>query len=713
MAVYIVTGPDGSEYEVNAPDGAEDSEIIAYAQQQFSQPKKNEGFGASMEQQIQNIPRAAGLTARSVIEGAANIPAMVTDPIIGLANQFLPDKYKQSGASQAGQALSNKLGLPSPQTTFEKVTGKAGEMLTGVAGFAGGAGAMSGLLGPGAAKETLSVLSSQPLQQMGGAVGGGAAGEYVKETGGGPASQFAASVGGALLGAGAASLGQKLYSSINSAVKSRGGSAEEKLAEILSENGLKLSDIPRLDKDKIVAEMKRAASVGDDIRPEVVRRIADYSAVGATPTRGTTTLDPALVTQEKNLAKIGMQSPDPDMQALGRIQNENNATIIDNLNRLGAGNSFADDAVSAGESVMRPIAAKAARSREIQKSLYDKARDSAGRGIELDRDQFVYDAYQKLADDNKGAYLPESIKSILEEIRSGTTTMGGKEFKVPFNVDVIDNLETTLANEMRKADGNTKRALSIVKNSLVRTEPLAGGGASAVSKESLDAFRKARAYSRARFDWMESSPGVKAALDGVPADNFVKDYIISNTSKASSGDVAKLMATVRKDPVALQTAREALMTHLKSVTLAGRADDLGSASGLMLTKEIKKIGDRKLSLFMSPEEINKLKAVARVASYEQVQPRGSAVNNSNTASSLAGMLDKIVGSKLINKLPGSSIVAPQISGYLQPAVQGSIARQALNPMAQITSKQAPQGLITPAMLGPMGLLSADTAGNRQ
>lgn len=32
MAVFHVTGPDGSVYEVNAPDGATEQDAIAYAQ---------------------------------------------------------------------------------------------------------------------------------------------------------------------------------------------------------------------------------------------------------------------------------------------------------------------------------------------------------------------------------------------------------------------------------------------------------------------------------------------------------------------------------------------------------------------------------------------------------------------------------------------------------------------------------------------------------
>lgn len=38
MAVYRITAPDGGEYEVTAPDDASEQDVLAYAQQQFSQP---------------------------------------------------------------------------------------------------------------------------------------------------------------------------------------------------------------------------------------------------------------------------------------------------------------------------------------------------------------------------------------------------------------------------------------------------------------------------------------------------------------------------------------------------------------------------------------------------------------------------------------------------------------------------------------------------
>ena len=56
-----------------------------------------------------------------------------------------------------------------------------------------------------------------------------------------------------------------------------------------------------------------------------------------------------------------------------------------------------------------------------------------------------------------------------------------------------------------------------------------------------------------------------------------------------------------------------------------------------------KIGDRKLNILFSKEEVNKMRAVSRVADYIQVQPSGSAVNNSKTAAAMVTSMFDFLG----------------------------------------------------------------------
>ena len=82
------------------------------------------------------------------------------------------------------------------------------------------------------------------------------------------------------------------------------------------------------------------------------------------------------------------------------------------------------------------------------------------------------------------------------------------------------------------------------------------------------------------------------------------------------------------------------------------------------------IGDNKLKLFFTPEEMNALKSIGRVASYEQFQPTGSAVNNSKTSAALvANVLDRIGGNPIVSKLSiGSSApILRLLSGPIREA----------------------------------------------
>jgi hypothetical protein len=122
-------------------------------------------------------------------------------------------------------------------------------------------------------------------------------------------------------------------------------------------------------------------------------------------------------------------------------------------------------------------------------------------------------------------------------------------------------------------------------------------------------------------------------------------------------------------------------------------------------KALRAIGDRKLEMFFSPEELTQIRAIGRVASYEQFQPKGSAVNNSNTASAgLAAILDRVAGSPLLSKIPLGNMLA----GPAQNISVGIQANRAMNvPGALVGNALArpspPPGLL----LSPAALMGSD------
>ena len=128
---------------------------------------------------------------------------------------------------------------------------------------------------------------------------------------------------------------------------------------------------------------------------------------------------------------------------------------------------------------------------------------------------------------------------------------------------------------------------------------------------------------------------------------------------------------------------------------------MGKFSQSAYNKALNQIGDRKLNLFFSPEEVQQLRTVGRVSSYMQNQPVGSAVNNSNSGSLLLGR-----GLDLINKIPGGETFIGRPLQNINISMQQRAA-QNIAPGLLAAQPRGPvlQGLLSPsAAMG--GLLAA-------
>lgn len=435
------------------------------------------------------------------------------------------------------------------------------------------------------------------------------------------------------------------------------------LAQALEANGLKWADMPEAARAALREDVVRALQSGGQADAEAIRRLADMRAVGVTPTRGAVTLDPVQVTAEKNLAKIGANSTDPALQRLSRVESENNAALISRMNSLQGGS--AADEFSAGAKVIQALKDRDAQAGNTVARLYDQARTLGGGEIQLNGPQFVNNASAALDAEMRGAFLPAEVRGIVQKIGNG---------EIPFNISTAEQLRTMLATAQRGAqDGNVRRALSLVRDALEGAQPMqsmsrgvgpAIPGAqapTAQADEVLAAFNRARAAHRARMQLREESPALAAAVDGAEPDKFVRQFILGSGSNSTVADVAALRRSLAGSPDALDAVRGNIVNHLKSRALNGASDEVGTFSQSAYNRAVNEIGDRKLSAFFSPEEIAQLRQVGRVASYLQVQPKGSAVNNSNTASAALGALDRIV-----SRIPfGDAAIRTPMTNYMQ------------------------------------------------
>lgn len=672
---------------------------------------------------LNDIGRQVGLTARYGIEGLGNTAQILSEPIRYVTDRLTGQTGKTKPAGAIASEFSDLLGLPKPQGANERVAGEAAKLGFGTLGMAGPAqyvaakspqvtqflsqnvpGAVSG------ATNAVRSFAANPVQQVSSAVGAGLAGGSSKEAGGSWWQQLIASLAGGLAGgmapAGASMVADKAKGAFN-ALKAEIGAGmtpqqmDAKISIILQQSGVDYSQVPERVRQGMRTQLQSALEANKETDPAAVRRLLDFTTTGTTPTRGMVSQDPVQITKEMNLAKTAANTSDGELHGLPRLQNQNNARLIANLNESGAAKG---DLFRAGETAVGSIGAKDVRAKSLVDDLYERARAMPGGDTQLERKPLVDNIYRALAESNKLAFLPKEVSAMIDTISKGQVTVNGQTFRVPYDAKALDSLMTTVATAQRSTtDGNVKAALSAVRNAIEATgvAPLktAYGGnqvttpataqamqnADAQAGSFMDALNSARGAAKARFGWQESAPPIEAALGGAQPDKFISKFVIG-------GSVADAKAVAKNVPG--DEVKNAIVAHLKEKSLNSASDEVGKFSQSAYNKALAAIGDRKLEVFFSPQEIGQLKAVGRVASYMQVQPVGSAVNNSNSAAMLVGKAyDALRGG--VGMLPG---VGPVGAGLLDLTI-GTPTKNAASFLAQRNAQNVLPGLLAQQQKG--------------
>jgi hypothetical protein len=140
MAMFTVTGPDGKEYEVQAPEGATEQEVLEYVKSNVQAapaaaevaPAQPPGIGAQLRRQ-------AGLAGRAVVQGLSAPANIVGDFLSGAGNLALMatgSERRIPTMSQAQSQALTQLGVPEPQTTAERAAQAGMQGLVSAGGMA-------------------------------------------------------------------------------------------------------------------------------------------------------------------------------------------------------------------------------------------------------------------------------------------------------------------------------------------------------------------------------------------------------------------------------------------------------------------------------------------------------------------------------------------------------------------------------------------------
>lgn len=389
----------------------------------------------------------------------------------------------------------------------------------------------------------------------------------------------------------------------------------------LAGRGIDFSKLTKEAQDALLADAQQALNAGGKLNYDALARRADFEAAGIKPTLGQLTRDPMQFQFEQNTRGIGGAG-----EGLSQRFNEQNAQLIDAINKARAGaQGVGLDRFGASDRVISSLRDLDAARKAGVDQLYAAAREQAGIHTPLNPPRFAQSVNDALDQAMVGDALPGGIQTALNQIAKG---------EMPFTIQKAEQIRQALNGQMSNIPSRENVAMRIVNNALQDEIDRVG---SVAGQQAGDAFKAARAAAAQRFSALDKSAPLKAAVDGAAPDDFMRKFVISG----KAGDLLSLRADLQQQPQLWGEVRGQVVDWIKERALNGATDEFGKFSQSAYNKAVNQIGDAKLKVLFSPQEIAQLKQVGRVASAIQVQPVGSAVNNSGTSQAIANLVSRV------------------------------------------------------------------------
>lgn len=277
--------------------------------------------------------------------------------------------------------------------------------------------------------------------------------------------------------------------------------------------------------------------------------------------------------------------------------------------------------------------------------LYAKARGADGAPALVDAAPQMT-AFEQSIGPTRFKALPAEVKQIFLDakqnqvsIPEGFDNAGSAR---PMNVSDLMDIDKTLSGALAGVkDGSIRHDIGMLRDHIVGSDL----DPSSAGQDAFQAYKDAQAAARTRFQAMDSDPAYKAAVNdaagvGEPsalADDFVRKFIAGG----KTANVQNMVQNLSNDPGNAQLVASGLMDHIRQQAGVDLRTGTGNISQAGLNKAIVNQGD-KLRAVLGPDASQTLEKLGNVARYTQEQPRGSYVNNSNTAVTLMGHAGSLV-----------------------------------------------------------------------
>jgi len=393
----------------------------------------------------------------------------------------------------------------------------------------------------------------------------------------------------------------------------------------------------------------------EDVAHDARLKIASELPVPIKLTEGQATQNPTLISRERN--ERGFK------EAHAERFNEQNKALQENviiIKQNSAPNITTTDYVADAENLIDTVRTIKESNKIKTQEAYKALEDAAGGKFPIDGVKFAKNAIEKLTGEDRLDYLPATIRNKLDAYASGSKQM---------NFNLFENLRSDLAAEMRKADragdGNMKHVLSVVRDELENL-PMQEGDAAL--KALAD---KARKTAKADFDLEKSNPLYSKILnESADSKDLIQTFII----RSKNADFMKSMDLLKNDPVALEHLRSGTLDYI----IRESTDASGNFSNAKFQKLIENLNVNKKLDVLFGENSKQLKDLAEVAKIVEARPKGSFVNESNTATAI-GSMAKQYGGELIKGIPVVGRIVEPASQILRERKIVKEVKKSLNP----------------------------------
>lgn len=426
-------------------------------------------------------------------------------------------------------------------------------------------------------------------------------------------------------------------------------------APVKAQIGVKAGDLAEQFAKRKSEQVGGKAPKPEDVAHDIRLKTASELPVPIKLTEGQATQNPTLISRERNERGFKEQHAERFNEQNKALQE--NAVII---KQNSAPNVTTNDYVADADNLIDIVKTIKENNKTKTQEAYKALEEAAGGKFPIDGVKFAKNTIEKLIDEDRLDYLPATIRNKLDAYASGSKQM---------NFNLFENLRSDLAAEMRKADragdGNMKHVLSVVRDQLENL-PMQEGD---VALKAL--ADNARKVAKADFDLEKSNPLYSKVLnESADSKDFIQNFVI----RSKNADFMKSIELLKDDPIALEHLRSGTMDYI----IRESTDASGNFSNAKFNKLVENLNVNKKLDVLFGENAKQLKDLAEVSKIVEARPRGSFVNESNTATAIGSMV-KQYGSDVIKDIPIVRNIVGPASKILQERKITKEVKKSLNP----------------------------------